>query len=114
MRRQPVATLSELARLRTAKFTYTEEGVEREGFVALFHGVPRAYENVCRHIPIPIDYGDNRFFNPAGTHIVCQTHGAVYDPETGLCVEGPCAGSHLKPIPVEVEGDWVCALLPGA
>lgn len=113
MPRQLVATLPELRRHPTAKFNYMDEGGLRAGFVALFNGVPRAWENVCRHIPITIDYGDNRFFNAEGTRIVCQTHGASYEPDTGLCVEGPCAGARLKPLQVEVEGDLVYAILPG-
>ena len=84
------------------KFTYKQEGISREGFVAFFAGRVVAYENVCRHIPITLDYGDARFFNAEGTHFVCQTHGATYEPLTGKCIAGPCVGASLKPLEVQV------------
>ena len=58
-----LCTLDELREKRTWKFSFRQEGIEREGFVAWFEGQAVAYENVCRHIPISLDYGDARFFN---------------------------------------------------
>jgi nitrite reductase/ring-hydroxylating ferredoxin subunit len=105
--RRVIGSLEELKRAHTLKFTYREEGISREGFVAWFEGRVVAYENVCRHIPITLDYGDARFFNPEGTHFVCQTHGATYEPLTGTCIAGPCVGASLKPLKVEVIGDEI-------
>lgn len=61
----------------------------------------RAYWNVCRHLPIPLDAGTGVL--PRGPEIVCQTHGARYRPEDGYCFDGPCAGAWLEAIPVEVD-----------
>lgn len=72
-----------------------------------------AYENVCRHIPITLDYGDGRFFNSERSHFVCQTHGATYEPLTGKCIAGPCVGASLKPLKVEVIGGEVWFDEPG-
>jgi nitrite reductase/ring-hydroxylating ferredoxin subunit len=37
--------------------------------------------------------------------IECSWHGALFRPEDGLCVGGPCQGQRLRPWPVEiVEG----------
>ena len=99
---QRLTTLSELNEKKTITFNYRQEGIQREGFVAVFAGQVFAYENVCRHIPITLDYGDGRFFNAGGTHFVCQTHGATYEPTTGKCTGGPCVGASLKPLRVEV------------
>src|SRR5687768_783311 len=74
-----------------------------EGFVARFRGQLVAYENVCCHIPISLDYGDNRFFSRDGAYYLCQTHGAIYEPLTGLCVRGPCDGDRLKPLAIEIR-----------
>jgi nitrite reductase/ring-hydroxylating ferredoxin subunit len=100
--RRLLASIEELQRKQTLKFTYREEGISREGFLAWTQGKVVAYENVCRHIPITLDYGDARFFNPDRTHFVCQTHGATYEPLTGLCIAGPCVGASLKPVKVEL------------
>ncbi len=36
--------------------------------------------------------------------IICQTHAAVFDAETGLCLSGPCAGESLRDIPILKHG----------
>ena len=61
------------------------------------------FENLCRHIPISIDYDDNRFFTPDHEHFICQTHGALYEPLTGKCVRGPCEGNSLYPLDIVVQ-----------
>jgi len=77
------------------KFEFKRDGVRFEGFVLRAHGELFAYENRCKHHPLPLDYGDGRFFTPDGNHLVCSSHGALYEPETGKCVQGPCAGASL-------------------
>ena len=39
--------------------------------------------------------------------IICATHGAIYQPETGLCVGGPCKGKKLTTMPFEIEEDSI-------
>lgn len=102
-----LVTLSELQVKGSFKFSYRQEGIPREGFVAFYEGQVVAYENVCRHVPITLDYGDARFFNAQGTHFLCQTHGATYEPLTGKCIAGPCIGASLKPLRVELRDDAI-------
>ncbi|MEW6307018.1 MAG: Rieske 2Fe-2S domain-containing protein, partial [Verrucomicrobiota bacterium] len=103
MQRVRVGSVDELGEGQTLKFEFKREGITHEGFVARFQGKIVAYENVCRHLPLTLDYDDNRFFASDGKHFVCQTHGAVYEPLSGLCVRGPCEGVNLKPLKVVVE-----------
>ena len=42
-------------------------------------------------------------WDPSGRYLVCSSHGARYQPSDGLCVGGPCEGSHLKALPIEVQ-----------
>src|SRR5690349_13982873 len=107
MARRRLATVWELKERKSLKFLFRQEGIEREGFVAYFNGQVVCYENVCRHIPITLDYGDGTFFNSEGNSFVCRTHGAVYEPLTGRCSSGPCAGAALKPIRIEVVKDEI-------
>jgi nitrite reductase/ring-hydroxylating ferredoxin subunit len=97
-----IADLSALADGQTATFEFQREGISREGFVANVNGRLVAYENRCRHLPLTLDYGDNRFFTEDGRHFVCQNHGAVFEPSTGLCIRGPCEGLSLFPLKIEV------------
>ena len=78
-------------------------------------GVLRAYVNRCRHLPIPLDGGSQRFFDDSGDLLMCGTHGALYRREDGLCVEGPCRGLSLRPLPVSEDPDgtiWIEDALP--
>ena len=101
-----IAAVDEVEEGKTLKFAFKRMERPMEGFVGRFNGTLFAYENTCRHIPISLDYGDNRFFTNQGDALMCQTHGAVYEPDTGLCTRGPCAGASLFPIEV-VEEDGV-------
>jgi nitrite reductase/ring-hydroxylating ferredoxin subunit len=31
-----------------------------------------------------------------GHHLQCATHGALFDPLSGVCISGPCAGDALQ------------------
>ena len=103
MSRIRIATLEEIEEGKTIKFSFKRGERLLEGFVGRFKGKLFAYENTCRHIPISLDYGDNRFFANQGDALMCQTHGAVYEPDTGLCTRGPCAGASLFPLEVVVK-----------
>lgn len=102
-RPQRIAALADLAERQTIKFQFERDGIRREGFAVRFEGNIAAYENVCRHLPLTLDYADNRFFTEDGMHLICKTHGAVYEPLTGLCVAGPCQGATLKRLETEIR-----------
>jgi nitrite reductase/ring-hydroxylating ferredoxin subunit len=111
MAKQRLASLPDLKQRGTIKFNYREEGISREGFLAFHQGQVVAYENACRHVPITLDYGDGQFYTPNRQHFICQTHGATYEPLTGLCVAGPCPGAYLKKLPIEIEHDEIFLLV---
>ncbi len=102
MRRKPIALVSELSAGQSLKFEFLREGKRVEGVLVCFKGQLLAYENRCQHLPLPLDYGDNRFFTKDGRHLLCQMHGAVYEPTTGVCVRGPCFGARLAALPIEI------------
>ena len=98
-----VGRLADLADRQTAKFRFREDGQSREGFVIRIGDDVRAYRNECRHIPMTMDWVENRFLSPDGCYIQCATHGALYDPESGHCVAGPPAGESLRAFAVAVR-----------
>ena len=100
--RKQVASLDELQEGTTRQFSFQRDGIRVDAFVANYKGEIVAYENLCRHQPLTLDYGDGQFFNSDGSLFVCQTHGAMYHPQNGLCVEGPCAGASLHPLEIEI------------
>lgn len=75
-----------------------------EGFLIRHGGAFRAYVNQCCHWPVPLDLGDGDFYYAAIDRITCKTHGATYEPGTGFCDSGPCAGARLRRLRLRAEG----------
>jgi nitrite reductase/ring-hydroxylating ferredoxin subunit len=78
-----------------------------EGFVVNFGGHCYAYVNYCIHAGTPLDWWPNEFFNDDRRFLTCGTHGSLYEPDTGRCAGGPCAGGALFALRVQVTGDRV-------
>lgn len=76
-------------------------------------GVLRAYANVCRHHPLPLDYDADGVMAVDGVHLLCHQHGATYRPSDGTCLDGPCRGEALFPAGVEEEGGTLRVFLDG-
>lgn len=77
------------------------------GFVVRKDGQVAGYVDRCPHAGHPLALELDRYLTPDGTLILCGWHGAVFEPLTGLCVGGPCAGGRLTPWPVRVVGGIV-------
>lgn len=104
----------DLAEGRTAKFRLGPGQGDGEGFVVRHRGGLHAWRNQCRHVPVTMDWVENRFLSRDGCWIQCSTHGALYDIATGACVAGPAAGRSLHPLDVMVEdGEIVVRIPPG-
>ena len=84
------------------------EGIERDAFAVRFRGRVHAYLNSCRHQALQLDFGDAHFFDEAYDALVCCHHGARYDPASGRCLDGPCAGGALTMLLIEERegGVW--------
>lgn len=88
-------------------FDLLEYGRPVRGFVLRFDGQVVGYLNRCAHVPTELDWREGEFLDGPREWIICSTHGATYNPRTGLCVAGPCAGRSLKPLQVEERGGRV-------
>lgn len=73
-------------------------------FVLRWQGQVYAWLNQCRHVPVELDWNPGKFLDDSGLYLICAVHGALYEPDTGLCVAGPCSGQALFPIRI-VERD---------
>lgn len=60
----------------------------------------RAFVDSCPHHGTPLAWRSDRYLNAAGDRIVCAAHGALFDPDTGVCTLGPCLGQGLTPLRV--------------
>lgn len=104
--------VSRLAAGQSAKFRLRCGDQTVEGFVVNHAGRFYAYVNRCAHAGTTLDWWPNEFFTEDGRHLICATHGAIYLPNTGLCVGGPCPGASLTPLPVAREGETLIVSCP--
>lgn len=74
------------------------------GFAVRYKGMVHGYVNQCAHVPVELDWQEGEFFDLTRQYLICSTHGAHYNPETGYCVLGPCKGRRLQPLDM-VERD---------
>lgn len=65
-------------------------------FAIRYLGRSHAYLNRCTHVAMELDYQANHFFDTTGHWLICATHGALYEPQTGACRGGPCRGGLVK------------------
>lgn len=61
-------------------------------FAVRFKGQVRAYLNRCSHVAMELDWQPGRFFDDDAQWLVCATHGAHFEPDSGRCAGGPCTG----------------------
>ncbi len=86
------------------RFPVTVGDDDLTAFVVRYGQEPRAYLNRCAHLPMELDWTEGEFFESSGLYLMCATHGALYEPDTGHCAGGPCRGGRLHAINV-VERD---------
>lgn len=72
----------------------------------------RAFRNQCRHWTVELDAGDADFWNPDLKMIQCKVHGALFRPEDGLCVHGPCSGHPLIGYELAEDGEDSLVTIP--
>lgn len=89
---------------RGMRFTLAAADELVDAFVIDDGGRHRAFVNRCPHAGRPLDREPGRFWSDDGLHLVCGAHGAIFDPASGICVEGPCPGARLEPLRVERDG----------
>ena len=82
------------------RFDINIGGVAQPAFAVRYEGRVYAYRNRCAHLPMELDWKPGKFFDAEGLLLICSTHGAVYRPDTGECLGGPCEGG-LVSVPIE-------------
>jgi nitrite reductase/ring-hydroxylating ferredoxin subunit len=90
---------------QSLRFRFDRGGHEREGFVLHHPGGFSAFVNECPHWYVDLDLGDGNFYAPELDRIFCKNHAALFLPDTGRCVVGPCAGLSLERFELRFEGD---------
>lgn len=112
LRGRVIARVEEMGPGSVRKFWLICERYRISGFLVNYRGNFHAYVNRCRHMETPLDFVRYQFFTEDRRHLICLTHGAIYDPGSGLCVEGPCKGLSLYRLPVHIDRGEVLVACP--
>ena len=72
-------------------------------FAVRCRGTLHVWRDRCPHAGTPMAWRKHAYLNAAGDRIVCAAHGALFEPDTGLCVHGPCLGQRLQALPFSVD-----------
>lgn len=71
-----------------------------------------AYLNVCPHAFAPMDWKPGEFLDFERRYIHCTAHGAKFRIDDGMCIDGPCLGQPLTPVPIAVVNGRVRIVPP--
>tara|TARA_B110001469_G_C9578983_1_gene287147 strand:+ start:325 stop:660 length:336 start_codon:yes stop_codon:yes gene_type:complete len=77
------------------------------GFVIRVEEQAKGYLNVCPHMGLRLNGSSGNLLSREGTYIYCYSHGATFEPDSGLCVRGPCEGLSLIPIAIEQDNEKI-------
>lgn len=113
--RQAVCQRGELAGGRFVEFTLSvgNRGQdEQTGFVFERGGHLYAYLNRCPHLGIELNWAPGRFMDLDNCFIQCANHAALFVPENGQCIAGPCQGEALTPLEVTEDSGTVLVRPP--
>lgn len=97
--------VTNLAEAAAREFSAGEGDWPLRGFVVRHQGQWRAYVNRCPHARLTLNFRPDEFFAADAPLLQCTVHGALFEPLTGHCVQGPCAGQSLISLPVQIHGD---------
>ncbi len=104
---QRLCSKSELPEEGCKEFTVAGQLI----FVISHNGRHVAYVNECPHLGIALNWAPDKFLDSDGKYIQCSMHGALFKPEDGECIHGPCLGHYLREVTLKQEGDTIIAQL---
>lgn len=91
------------------RFELELNGQPVPAFVIRHEGIAHAYLNRCAHKLVELDWLEGQFFDESQKYLICASHGALYDPASGTCIQGPCRGGKLVSLAVHERdgGVWL-------
>jgi nitrite reductase/ring-hydroxylating ferredoxin subunit len=97
-----VVSLDEVPADGTLLITVRTDDGREEVILTRLDGEVVAYKNYCQHwTDVRLDKGSGALVR--NDEIVCQKHAATFEKGSGYCNFGPCEGSYLDTVDVEVR-----------
>jgi nitrite reductase/ring-hydroxylating ferredoxin subunit len=82
-------------------------GQPAPAFAIRYGGRVHAYLNRCAHVAMELDWQEGVFFDASGRDLLCSTHGATYDAQSGRCLGGPCNRTPLVKLRIDERDGFV-------
>jgi len=81
-------------------------------FVVKFNDEFYGWRNACPHVNnAPMAWRKDAYMDAKKQHVACHAHGALFEPDSGLCIQGPCLGKTLEKVPVYVNSMGMVSIL---
>ena len=77
-------------------FEVLHRGAPCRAFAVRHDGQLAAFLNRCTHVAMELDWLPNRVFDALGEWLICASHGAIFHPQSGDCMGGPCTGGLVR------------------
>ncbi len=98
-----IATLDDIPEHGGKDVIFTEGRHRINIFIQKYGGVYHVFENRCPHAGTRLNLFGDRFLNLDGNALLCRTHGALFNPESGICTLGPCKKQSLRKIAFTIK-----------
>ena len=59
--------------------------------------------NSCPHTGVRLEWRPDDFLDASGCYLQCAMHGALFEPASGLCIDGPCVGQSLVTLNTTID-----------
>ena len=105
MLQHAVCQISDVPDPGCKEFSHVHQDEQIEGFILHWQGNWYGYRNRCPHTRAPLNWLPDQFFDSEDRYLICSLHGATFEPDTGLCIYGPCLGESLQALSVQVIGE---------
>ncbi|MGD8927230.1 MAG: Rieske 2Fe-2S domain-containing protein [Thioalkalispiraceae bacterium] len=102
----PVCPINQLQHASCVEFRLPPD--QKEAFLINWHGKFYAYLNSCPHTQVTLNWTPDQFLDFESKFIQCSLHGALFEPDSGFCIHGPCLGKSLTTLPVTERGGMLC------
>lgn len=99
-----LCALDDIADPGARNFVLEIGGRHFHGFVVRRGAAVTGFVDACPHMGLPLAQKLDDYLTGDASLIQCDWHGALFRPEDGVCVGGPCQGQALRPWPVEIVG----------
>ena len=108
---RPIAVAASAALVgggEAVRFDVRIDGQPCSAFVVRYQGRVHGYLNRCAHVAMELDWLPGTVFDPDRRYLMCATHGALYEPDSGQCAGGACLGhGGLRKLAVSEESGVV-------